>query len=172
MNYIATLAFTFVTAVAADADAQFATVSLAKDARTLEYQVANGRTSQAPMVKGQVEFASPKIGPAGAAIGWLAEFPGSNTSYPIPLQLVVMDQNNRIHTFSGPQAIFSWCFSEGSSAVTFRQAALHGPTAQVFEMRRITDGKLLKRFALPWQGPDAEPSDAKVLKWARCALDE
>lgn len=170
MNHLAVLAL-LITA-AADATAQFVTATIVEDGKALEYQEGSRSTAQAPLIKDQVGFSAPKVSTNGKKLGWLAEYAGSNTSYAVPLRLVVMDQSRRLHTFSGSQAIFDWCFSASASAVIYRQAALHGPTAHVFEMHDVLSGKLLKRFVLPWQGPEGEPASTKVPSWAKCAADE
>lgn len=153
------------------AHAAFVSAALVDEGAQLLIQDQEGGTWLAPRRREQVNFADPKLSLERRLIGWLAESPNCCTSYPIPLELVVIDERRRVTAFAGPQAIFNWCFAQGSTAVVYKQAAVHGPSQQTFEMRRVADGKLLRRFRLPWQGTDAETKPEQLPKWARCAAD-
>jgi len=154
-----------------DAAAQFSSAVITAGGRSLEYRTtANSAIEAAPLLKDQTGFQDAKVSPDAKLMGWLAEYPNCCTSYAVPLELIVMDRHRRLHSFSGPQAIFGWCFASDSKAVAFRQTALHGRSNEVFELRRVQDGKLLQRFVLVWSDPDDESRRPQVPRWARCAV--
>jgi len=122
---------------------------------------------------GATGFKGAKISRDGTLVGWLADFPPEEENYSVPLALVVMDVSGRLRVFSPPRAIVGWCFTQDSMAVVYSMSALHGPTDELFELRDIKDGKLLKRFDLPWESLDRQtqgrPSKVAIPDWARCA---
>jgi hypothetical protein len=144
-------------------------------AHQLRSSILAGTTGFAAHIDaGATGFENPKISPDGRLVGWLADFPpGCCESYSVSLELVVMDVSRRLHVFSPPRAIVGWCFSKDSRAVVYSMAELHGPTDEQFELRSVEDGKLLKRFDLPWSALerqlDGKPSKAIIPVWAACA---
>lgn len=152
------------------AAAQFSSAVITAGGRSLEYRTSNSAIETVPLLRDQTGFRDAKVSSDSKLMGWLAEYPNCCTSYPIPLEIVVMDRNRTLHSFSGPQAIFGWCFARGSKAVAFRQTALHGRSNEVFELRRVQDGKLLQRFVLPWRDPNDGSRHPQVPRWASCAV--
>ena len=161
-----------IVALSAHGNVFFDSPSVTAEGQDLKYRDASGRIHTSPRVEGQVRFSGPRVSANGRFLGWLAEFPTCCTSYPVALQLVVMDKGKRLTTFSGPQAIFGWCFSPNSRAVVYRQEALHGPTDHVFEMRSVRSGNLIRRFVLPLQGPESQAQRGQLPNWAKCAAYE
>ncbi len=122
---------------------------------------------------GATGFEGAKISRDGTLVGWLADFSPEEENYSVPLALVVMDVSGKLRVFSPPRAIVGWCFTRDSRAVVYSMSALHGPTDELFELRDIKNGKLLKRFDLPWESLDRQtqgrPSKVAIPDWARCA---
>ena len=141
------------------------------DQRTLTITRTNGQESEAPRILAQVGFEKPAIAPDKSHVGWLALHPGCCTSYPIPLTLVIQGTDGRLRRFSGSQAIFGWCFTPDARSVAYRQEAPHGPTAQTFELRSISSGRLIRRFVRSWDYQAQELSSARLPSWAVCAAD-
>ena len=100
-------------------------------------------------------------------------FPDRGASYSQPIYLVVTDTRNRLKRFSGDFGmVFAWCFAGEGQAVVYKSMFPHGITSIGFEMRRISDGRLLRRILLePTRvGMDEDEILGKrVPSWARCA---
>jgi hypothetical protein len=156
-------------AMPAIAQSTFLSFALAGDGTQLEFKDAQGVTWPAPKLHDQVGFNQPRISPDGRFLGWLALHPNCCTSYPIPLVLVVMDRNRHLYQFQGLQATFGWCFHADSSAVAYRREALHGPTPELFELRRIRDGRLLEAFEVPIEVSTGNAPRPRLPPWATCA---
>ena len=158
--------------VSANAQSPFASLALIESGAKLEIRDRSGSTWPAPKQDDQVGFQSPKISPGGRYAGWLALSPNCCTSYPIPLALLVLDSRGQLHEFTGQQSTFGWCFERGGTAVAYKRALLHGATPEVFELRRIRDGALLRTFTVPVEVSTGEASMPKLPKWASCAAKD
>ena len=158
--------------VSACAQSRFASLALIENGARLEIRDRSGSTWPAPKQDDQVGFQSPKIAPGSRYAGWLALFPNCCTSYPIPLALIILDSQGQLHEFKGKQATFGWCFERGGTAVAYKRALLHGATSELFELRRIQDGALLRAFKVPVAVSTGEASMPKLPKWATCAAKD
>jgi hypothetical protein len=151
---------------------RFVQASLDQDGRLLWLQRADGSQSAAPKLEGQDSFENPTIASNRRYVGWLALFPNQGASYSQPLYLVVMDGANRLQRFrSDFGMVFDWCFSPRGTEVVFQSAFPHGATPVEFEMRRISDGKLLRQFKVPESATlHDEESTRHQLRpsWAKC----
>jgi len=83
--------------------------------------------------------------------------------------LVVLGEDLGVHEFQGAQATFGWCFVQRSTAVAVRRAVLHGASPDLYELRRISDGKLLKSHEVNTDAVDAETPANRLPGWAKCA---
>jgi len=155
--------------VSAIAQSRFASVALIDGGAKLEIRDRSGSNWLAPKHDDQVGFQSPKIAPGGRYAGWLALSPSCCTSYPVPLALIVLDSRGQLHEFTGQQSTFGWCFERGGTAVAYKRALLHGATPELFELRRIRDGALLRTFTVPAKVSTGDASMPKLPKWASCA---
>ena len=103
-------------------------------------------------VRGQTAFRDARISPDGRAVGWLALFPSRYSSDPIPLQLVILvNEDQRSLTGSG-MPIMRWCFWGSGKLVAFAQETLHGGAGVHYELRDIETGELADKY-----DPDANP---------------
>ena len=132
---------------------------------------ADGQAIEPPKVTEQVGFENALISQDGQFVGWLALHPNCCTSYPVPLTLVVLDQDGHHREFRSTQAIFGWCFVPARKSVAYRQTVLHGPSETTFELRRVADGKLLSRFVQPWDYRTQGPGKVRLPTWAQCAAN-
>jgi hypothetical protein len=159
-------------ASAAGQQNRFVQASLHQDGRVLRLQRADGGESAAPKLEGQDSFEKPAIASNRRYVGWLALFPNQGASYSQPLYLVVMDGSNRLQRFrSDFGMVFGWCFSPRGTEVVFQSAFPHGATPVEYQMRRISDGKLLRRFEVPERATlhDEEPTLHQPRPaWAKC----
>jgi hypothetical protein len=144
---------------------------LDRDGEVLWLHRADGSQTAAPMLEDQDAFDAPAVASNGRYAGWLALFPNQGASYSQPLYLVVMDTSNHLQRFrSDFGMVFKWCFTPGGKEVVFQSSFPHGPTSVEFEMRRISDGSLLRRFKLP---ENSLPHDSNIRhkpipSWANC----
>jgi hypothetical protein len=168
MRALAVLLAAFVS-FSACAQSHFASFALTESGARLEIRDQSGSVWNAPKPDGHVGFQSPKIAHGGRYAGWLALAPNCCTSYPIPLALMVLDTRGQLHEFKGPQATFGWCFELGGTAVAYKRELLHGATPELFELRRIQDGALLRRFEVPVEVSTGEAPMPTLPKWAACA---
>lgn len=152
---------------------RFVRASLERDGGLLQLQRADGSQSTAPKLEEQDSFEKPAIASNQRYVGWLALFPNQGASYSQPLYLVVMDTSNRLQRFKSDFGmVFDWCFSPRGTEVVFRSEFPHGATPVEFEMHRISDGKLLRRFEVPESASlhDEEPTRHQPFpSWAKCA---
>jgi hypothetical protein len=147
----------------------FRAAELSSDQRQLVVTLRDGERFMAPSLPEQVKFDAPRISADGRHVGWLAYYDNCCTSYPIPLFLVVMDEDRHLHRFDGIQlAVFAWCFSKDSRAVAFRQAPLHFSNAEHHELRRIADERLLAQHDAPEGFDDDAQAQRRLPPWARC----
>ena len=154
---IATLA-----AVAATGAAQqtYARVSL-DTARQLHIVTSRGRRITPRRRGNQVAFAQPHLSPDHKSVGWLAVHPNDGTTYPIPMELVVLS-NGRAHVFADDGlATWAWAFSPDGKRVVFEQGPVHGEHRS-FEQRDIRTGRRLNSFAA-----DSAVDVKRLPKWAR-----
>ena len=165
------LPFMLLVAVTSVSAAKFVSAAVDPAQKNLIITGSDGRTIDPPRVTEQVGFENALISQDGKYVGWLALHPNCCTSYPVPLTLVVLDQDGRHREFRGPQAIFSWCFLPARKSVAYRQAVLHGPSETTFELRQIDDGRLLSRFVQPWDYRTQEPAKVRLPTWAQCAAN-
>lgn len=151
----------------------FVRAELLSNGATLSLQRHDGSKFVAPKFDDQDFFDKPAIASNFSYVGWLALFPDRGASYSQPLYLVILDWSNRVHRFQGKYGmVFGWCFTEDGRSVVYEYSFPHGTTPIGFDMRRIEDGKLLRRFELaPIAPKDDEDAvlQAKTPRWARCA---
>ena len=149
--------------------ASFETAVLAGDGTALVLTSSDGARFDAPRLPEQVAFDQPRVSPNGRYVGWLASFPNCCTSYPVPLALVVIDASRHLHTFDGSKlAISSWCFLPSSAAVAYAQGVLHGSDARLFELRSISDGRLVARYEYPHDEEQNKRARSLAPSWVRC----
>ncbi len=169
-----TCAFVMLSITAARCDASgFAQAVLGNEGRTLVLVGADGSRSPAPKLEDQDSFTAPAIASNHRYAGWLAMFPDRGASYSQPIYLVITDSRNRLKRFSGKWGmVFGWCFARQGQAVVYKYEFPHGITSVAFDMRRISDGQLLRRIVL--EPTRLGMNEDEILRgrapsWTRCA---
>lgn len=151
---------------------RFTQALLDQEGESLRLYRADGSQSAAPKLEEQDAFGKPAVASNRRYVGWLALFPNQGASYSQPLYLVVMDTSNRLQTFrSDFGMVFSWCFSPNGTEVVFQSSFPHGATPVEFQMRRISDGRLLHRLKLPENGSLQDGERAwhqRLPSWTKC----
>jgi hypothetical protein len=152
---------------------EFTGIRLGEHGGKLTIIERGGAALLAPKIDDQDGFAKPDVSDNHRYAGWLELFPNRGASYSQPIGLAVMDTSKRIRRFSGDFGmVFGWCFTKDSNAVIYRYQFPHGQTPTGFDMRRLKDGKLLRRFLLEPIKSDEDESQlirAKAPAWTRCA---
>jgi hypothetical protein len=91
----------------------------------------------------------------------------------MPIELDVVDTTGRLHRFAGNFGrVIGWCFASSPDAVVYRYQYPHGMTPVGFDMRRLKDGRLLKRILFDAVGPDEDQDDVvqrTAPTWTSCA---
>ena len=101
----------------------------------------------------QVGFEQIHISADGHSVGWLASYPNSSTSYPIPLVLIIY-ANGTLHAFKGNELpIWKWQFNSDSKLVAYEQETVHGSLGIHYELREITSERMIDSYE-PEYGPD------------------
>ncbi|WP_263515878.1 hypothetical protein [Paucibacter sp. DJ2R-2] len=153
--------------------AGFSAIQLESDGSKLKVLRTDGRALSAPKFDNQDGFEKPAISADWRHVGWLALYPDQGASYSQPIELVVLGASNKIRRFAGHFGmVYQWCFSPRSDAVVYRYQFPHGSTPIGFEMRRLSDGKLIQRVKLEPVPPDDDEAaviHAKAPAWTRCA---
>lgn len=146
------------------------------DGRTLMLVARGGATLIAPKIDDQDSFGKPGVSNDHRYAGWLALFPNRGASYAQPLYLVVLSDSNQIQRLSGDFGmVYGWCFTR-NNAVVYMYEFPHGLTPIGFDMRRLGDGKLLRRARIEPIDPDSDIPLHQYLRdkapaWTRCAQE-
>lgn len=147
----------------------YKSASLSIDQTALVITSADGSRFDAPRLGEQVAYSDPRVSTDGKHVGWLALYPNCCTSYPIALKLVVLDESRHLHTFEGAEiAIFGWCFQTNARSVAYAQGVLHGSDYRHFELRRISDERLLAKYEYPHEERQKAFAQKQAPSWLRC----
>src|SRR3954471_10658751 len=161
MRHHVTLALFVLLALPANVRAQerYATVSL-DSAHQLHITTSRGRRITPRKIGDQTKFDAPRISADHKSVGWLAVHPNCCTTYPVPIELVVLSAGKQ-HVFRGADlATWRWAFTADGKRVVLEQGAVHGGRRS-FELRDIRTGRKVNSF-------QAESVDAKRLPtWTR-----
>ena len=115
----------------------------------------------------QVGFDQVAISRDHRVVGWLALYPNCCTSYPIPLQLVLLREDGRRTVIGDDLPIWQWAFVPGGRNVVIREAPVHGDAPATYELREIRTGRLIASIQKdstttlpPWARPAQPQADA------------
>jgi hypothetical protein len=101
----------------------------------------------------QVGFEHIHISADRHSVGWLANYPNSSTSYPIPLVLIIY-ANGTLHEFKGNELpIWKWHFNSDSKLVAYEQETVHGSLGIHYELHEIASERMIDSYE-PEYGPD------------------
>jgi hypothetical protein len=123
---------------------------------------ANSNELVVPKEKDQVSISQAAIAKDQYEAGWLVEVPNAETTYPIPLSLIIY-QPGKIKRFGDGMMIGKWLFLAEGNQVAFSSNTVHGDFAPHYELRDVQSGRLLGK----WDGP----LNDKAPRWARSLKD-
>lgn len=132
----------------------------------IEYRHSNGRSGTIAPAKDQVRLTNAKVSDDGQVVGWLAEYKTCCASYSLPLRLEVRMPNGQRRTFPSEQPVWGWCFVYRRMAVAYRHSPTHGDSEEVYELRRISDSRLLARSV---HATSVKVGQGPLPEWAECA---
>jgi hypothetical protein len=116
-----------------------------------------------PRDSNQVAFGHVALSRDRRTVGWVALYPNCCTSYPIPLELVLLGPEGRRTVVSNGSPIWQWSFSANGRNVVIRQAPVHGDAPDHYELREIATGRLIAAAERDGSRPGVLP------EWARAA---
>ena len=99
----------------------------------------------------------------GQMVGWVALYPNCRTSYPIPLELVLLGSGRHRAVISNGTPIWRWAFSANGRNGVIRQAPVHGDAPDHYELHEIATGRLIATAERDRSRPGVLP------EWARPA---
>jgi hypothetical protein len=121
----------------------------------------DGNVVRQPGEKEQVGCSSAKISADKRTAGWLVDYLGGSTSYPIQAMIVVFRPGKPLRHFTGDgRPIFGWTFLAGGRQVAFEQSFLHGEPRPHYELRDVETERLMGT----WNPSDEAP---KRPVWAK-----
>jgi hypothetical protein len=91
----------------------------------------------------QVGFAQVAVSSDHRIVGWVSLYKNCCTSYPIPLELVLLSASGRRTVIQNTLPIWEWSFEPGGHNVVIRQAPVHGDAPERYERHDISTGRLL-----------------------------
>jgi hypothetical protein len=114
----------------------------------------------------QEGFDQAKVSRDKVLVGWLALFPNSCTSYPIPLSLVLFRDGHIIATLRGNEApIWQWAFEDDDTQVAFVQRPTHGGGPDHYELYSITPLAKLAEYDQDEDSNVQMPHWVKAVRW-------
>jgi hypothetical protein len=115
----------------------------------------------------QVDAVQIQIAPDKRAVGWVVEFSGIGTNYPVGIILQIWRNGKVVNAFAeeGGLMFETWRFFDGSAKVGFHEVPIHGDPDQEFlyEMHEVGTGKLLAKWTLNGENKTA-PDWVKALQ--------
>ncbi len=130
----------------------------------LRVVLSNQRVIRPPKDSGQVAFEQVALSADHRVVGWVALYPNCCTSYPIPLELVLLRAGGARTVISNQLPIWQWAFAADGRSVVIRQGPVHGAAPLHFELRDVRTGHLIATA-------QADSNTARALPhWVRIAM--
>jgi hypothetical protein len=112
---------------------------------------------------GQVGFDVVALSQDRRAVGWVALYPNCCTSYPIPLQLIILSHNGRRVFTGNGLPIWRWRFDSSGTRIAFYQDVVHGGVGGHYELHDVRTGRLIAMFE-PVDSTPAPPWAAALIR--------
>jgi hypothetical protein len=140
---------------------QYRSVSIDEKGQ-LHILLSSGRQILPQKLADQVSFSDPRLSRDHRTVGWLADYPNPDASYPYSGDLVLYQSGHVLRKFSTGQTFWSWEFANRDRDVAYCTGPMHGGASEC-ELRSLTSGHLLARWV-----PDDKaepPAWAKSLRF-------
>jgi hypothetical protein len=111
----------------------------------LHILLSSGGQILPPKLTDQVAFSDPLLSGDHRTVGWLADYPDPDASYPYSGDLVLYRSGHVLRKFSTEQTFWSWRFANGDRDVAYCDGPAHGGARQC-ELRSLTSGHLLAQW--------------------------
>jgi lysophospholipase L1-like esterase len=118
---------------------------------------ADGQAISIPRDSDQVGFDRPAVSADHRSVGWLALYPNCCTTYPIPLELVVIANGTR-RSFHGALPVWKWTFSADGTQIAFMEGTVHGGGGEHYELRDVLSGRVVSTYDPEPDKPQAPPA--------------
>jgi len=129
----------------------------------LRIVTSRGRQITPRMEDDQVGFTEPAVSRNRRAVGWLALFPNAATSYPVPLELVIL-ATGRQRTYVGLGLMLSrWTFTADGRRVAFREETVHGGFGVHYQLHDVATGRRLAEYEEDPEKPRTPPAWVRAL---------
>lgn len=125
--------------------------------------LSDKRVISPPQDSGQVGVEQLAVSTDRRIVGWLALYPNCCTTYPIPLELVLLRAGGGRTVIANASPIWQWAFTADGRSVVIRQAPVHGPAPMYLERRDIRTGRVTATATV-------DSSTRSVPVWARRAM--
>ena len=111
------------------------------------------------------------VAPDHQSVGWLALYDWCCTSYPIPLQLIILT-NGRSLALSGEagEPIWFWRFQDGGRRIAFREETPHGEMRRHYELWDVLSGKRIADYRPEYDENGHDVGRPNEPRWVK-ALD-
>ena len=154
--------------VAAHASAAQATFRRADvdSAGQLRIMLSNDRVIRPSKDSGQVGVEQVALSRDHRTVGWAALYPNCCTSYPIPLELVLLRSTGARTVIRGDLPVWQWGFAADGKSVVIREAPVHGAAPAVYERRDIRTGHVIATVTVD----STARAPATLPEWARVAM--
>jgi hypothetical protein len=106
------------------------------------------------------------VSPDHQSVGWLALFTNCCTSYPLPLNLVIL-HDGRLHVLEGSTSIWFWSFQDGGRRVAAREELPHGDQGLHYDLWDVASGDRVAEYAPAYDTdghPIARPNEPEWVK--------
>lgn len=123
-------------------------------------------SSDKEIVFNAVGFSGVELAQDQQTLGWTINV--ENTSYSIPMSVVVFQHKRVLHTFEQGQMVWSWMFLEGGKQVAVVFGPTHGPEVGDYQLYDVRTGKLVSEV---WGDEDTQSLKTDAPDWAKRLQD-
>lgn len=109
----------------------------------LRIVLSNNRVIRPAKDSDQVGFTQVALSADHRIVGWVGLYKNCCSSYPIPLELVLLSASGHRTVIQSSLPIWEWSFEPGGRNIVIRQAPVHGDAPQTYELRDMSTGRLL-----------------------------
>jgi hypothetical protein len=113
-----------------------------------------------------VGFSGVELAQDRQTLGWTIKV--ENTSYSIPMSVVVFQHKKVLRTFDQGQMVWSWMFLGGGKQVAVVFGPTHGPEVGDYQLYDVKTGKLVSEV---WGDADTQSLKTDAPDWAKRLQD-
>jgi hypothetical protein len=130
----------------------------------LRIVLSNQHTISPARASDQVAFEQVSLSSDRRVVGWVGLYPNCCTTYPIPMNLVLLRVDGGRTVIATDMTVWQWGFAPDGRSVVIRQAPLHGDAPMFYELHDMRTGRLIATAETDSASHAALPS------WTRAAM--